>query len=176
MSEVMINEVWKSAAWRQYGAAIDMLEESVRACPDELWRGRVWRDSNERPEFWYIVYHTLFWIDVYLFGTEEGFLPPEPFLLIEQDQHGPMPERPYTREELLGYLEVCRDKCQATILALTEEEAARPCALPWGEVSFAELQLYAMHHVQEHVAQLNLFLGRHLDEVPDWISWAGKRR
>src|SRR5690242_15065334 len=32
-------------------------------------------------------------------------------------------------------------------------------------VSFLELQLYNMRHVQEHAAQLNLFLGQH--GVPD---------
>ncbi len=26
--------------WRQFGAAIDMLGETLRACPDELWENR----------------------------------------------------------------------------------------------------------------------------------------
>jgi hypothetical protein len=28
---------WKSIIWRQFGAAIDMLENALIACPEELW-------------------------------------------------------------------------------------------------------------------------------------------
>lgn len=34
--------------WGQFGAAIDMLENAMRACPDELWG-----DRERQPEFWY---------------------------------------------------------------------------------------------------------------------------
>lgn len=27
---------WKAGLWRQFGAAIDMLDNALRACPDEL--------------------------------------------------------------------------------------------------------------------------------------------
>ena len=47
---------------------------------------------------------------------------------------------------------------------------------PWAEgqaVSFLELQLYNMRHVQEHAAQLNLFLAQSaIPAVPDWIPRA----
>ena len=42
----------------------------------------------------------------------------------------------------------------------------------WGEVSFLELQLYSMRHVQEHAAQLSLYLGQHGLPAPDWVSMA----
>ena len=73
------------------------------------------------------------------------------------------PERPYTKEELLAYLAAMRRKCHATLSALTDEQARQPVEYPWAEgqaVSFLELQLYNMRHVQEHAAQLNLFLGQ----------------
>jgi len=66
--------------------------------------------------------------------------------------------RTYTREELLGYLEYCRRKCWETIGALTNEQAYRSCRFSWGELPFAELQLYNLRHVQERVAQLSMFL------------------
>jgi hypothetical protein len=68
--------------------------------------------------------------------------------------------RTYTREELLHYLAYCRQKCQETIGALTKEQAHRMCQFPWGELTFAELQLYNLRHVQEHAAQLHMFLGQ----------------
>lgn len=170
-----MNINWRESTWQQFGAAIDMLENALRACPDELWRGRLWPDSSARPEYWYVVYHTLFWLDLYLTGSEEGFVPPPPFTLIEQDEHGPFPERPYTKEELQDYLAGCRQRCQHTIETLTDEAAERPCAFPWGELSFAELLLYNMRHVQEHTAQLSLYLGQQGVEAPDWVAWAGEK-
>jgi hypothetical protein len=40
-------------------------------------------------------------------------------------------------------------------------------------VSYLELQLYNMRHVQEHAAQLNLFLGQNaIEGVSDWVPRA----
>jgi hypothetical protein len=169
-----MNFTWKTMVWQQFGAAIDMLDNALRACPDELWRARLWPDTSERPEFWYVVYHALFWLDLYLYGAEEGFIPPSPFRLIEQDEDGPMPERPYTKDELQTYLNDCRQKCQATIEALTDVMAHRRCRFAWGEVTFAELLLYNMRHVQEHASQLSLLLGQKTGSAPDWVGRAGE--
>ncbi len=49
-----------SALWAQFGGSIDMLENAIRACPDTLW------GAAERPPFWYLAYHTLFFLDLYL--------------------------------------------------------------------------------------------------------------
>lgn len=176
--------IWRTILWQQFGAAIDDLDNALRACPDELWRDRLWETPPERrefanfhfpefSEFWYLVYHALFWLDLYLTGVEEGFAPPAPFTLIEQDEDGPLPERPYTKDELQAYLDDCRKKCQATIGTLTEKAAQRHCRFGWGEVSFAELLLYNMRHVQGHAAQLNLLLGQKTGSAPDWVTQAG---
>ena len=173
-----MNIPWKTIIWQQFGAAIDMLDNALRACPDELWRERLWDNSSERPEysqFWYVGYHALFWLDLYLTGTEEGFAPPAPFTLIEQDAEGPLPDRPYTKNELQGYLAYCRQKCRATIEALTDETAQRRCRFVWGEVSFAELLLYNMRHVQEHASQLSLLLGQKVGSAPDWVAQSESR-
>jgi hypothetical protein len=171
-----MNVPWKTIIWQQFGAAIDMLDNALRACPDELWHARLWDAPSERqfflPEYWYIVYHTLFWLDLYLSGAEEGFAPPPPFTLIEQDDDGPLPERPYTKDELQAYLDYGRKKCQATIEALAAEAAQRRCRFGWGEVSFAELLLYNMRHVQEHASQLSLILGQKVGSAPGWVTRA----
>jgi hypothetical protein len=171
-----MNIPWRTIIWQQFGAAIDMLDNALRACPDELWHARLWDDPSEQqfflPEYWYIVYHTLFWLDLYLTGAEEGFAPPAPFMLVEQNEDGPLPERPYTKDELQAYLDYGRNKCQATIEALTDEAAQRRCRFGWGEVSFAELLLYNMRHVQEHASQLSLMLGQKGVSAPGWVTRA----
>ncbi|MEO6888703.1 MAG: DinB family protein, partial [Ktedonobacteraceae bacterium] len=86
---------WNITLWRQFGAAIDMLENALLACPTPLWTQRLWRAPSDHSlppefaEFWYITYHTLFWLDLYLSGSrEEDFAPPAPFTLAELDPVG----------------------------------------------------------------------------------------
>jgi hypothetical protein len=163
--------------WRQFSAAIDMLSDALRDCPDELWEKRLWEDQPDQwvaagfSSFWYLGYHTLFWLDLYLTGAEEGFAPPVPFDLVEMEPGEVLP-RAYTCEELLRYLEHCRRRCQETIGAMSNEQAKRLCQFPWGELLFAELQLYNLRHVQEHGAQLRMFLGQQAGRSTSWVSRA----
>ena len=46
---------------------------------------------------------------------------------------------------------------------MSNEQAYRLCWFSWGELSFAEIQLYNLRHVQEHSAQLGTYL--HVDLV-----------
>jgi hypothetical protein len=152
-------------AWRQFAFAIDDLEKAINYCPDELWEGRLWEDEPGQwvakgfGTFWYLGYHALFWLDLYLTGSEEGFRPPAPFDLIEMQADETLP-RTYHREELLDYVKHCRRRCEETILELSEGGARRMCEFAWGRVPFGELLLYTMRHVQEHAAQLHLFLSQ----------------
>jgi hypothetical protein len=166
---------FKEILWHQFGAAIDMLENAIAACPDGLWSNplrRPERRSNDVVGFWYVAFHALFWLDFYLSGADEDFTPPAPFTRAERDPAGLLPERPYAKNELLEYLSHCRSKCRATIEALTAERADRRLHVRWGDITFAELLLYNMRHVQHHAAQLNLLLRQHGECPPSWVTTA----
>ena len=160
----------KKSIWNQFGASIDMIENAIKACPDKLWN-----DRSQNPEYWYMVYYTLFWLDLYLSGSVEGFAPPSPFTLDELDPAGVLPEKPYSKQALRSYLEHCRDKCLTTILALDIENAGRPCRFRWGEVRFTELLFYNMRHVQHHAAQLILILRQKIDMAPEWVAFPANK-
>jgi len=167
----------KTGLWQQFGAAIDYLDNVISACPDELWRAALWQTPDSRPEraeFWYVAYHSLFWLDLYLTSAEEGFLPPAPFALIEQYGDEPMPERAYTRAELLAYLKGCREKCRATIEGLTDEIAQWRCQFGWGECTFSELLIYNLRHVHGHASQLDMLLGQNGILTPDYPTRADR--
>ena len=158
----------KTGIWQQFGASIDTLDDAISACPDRLWSAVLWNDSDDPRygQFWFVAYHTLFWLDLFLTGSSKGFAPPEPFI------RGVLPEKPYTKDDVLTYLKQCRQKCQATIEALTDEKARRVCIFDWMEPTFHELQLYSMRHVQEHAAQLSFFLGQNGVSGQDWVAKA----
>ncbi len=160
-----MNGALKNCLWQQQGAAIEMLEKAIGACPDELWSGGL----RER-EFWYIAYHTLFFLDLYASPSIAGFAPPAPFDLDELEPDDRMPERPYTKSELQSYLEYCRAKCRAMIEALTEESAHRRCGIEWHDISQVELVLYSLRHVQHHTGQLYLMLRQMIDSTPGWVG------
>ena len=69
-----MNSSLKTILWQQFGATIDMLENALVGCPDKLW--------NTDSRFWYIAYHTLFYLDYYMSDTPDSFLPPAPVHLI----------------------------------------------------------------------------------------------
>jgi hypothetical protein len=154
----------RNIVWRQLGAALDMLENAMQACPNTLWQ-----DHTSQPKFWYIVYHTLFFLDFYMSDSVEDFTPPAPFTLSELDPAGILPDRVYSKKELQTYLEHGRKKCKAAIETLTDEKANRPFKYGRLDFSFADLCLYTMRHVQHHAGQLNLILRQKTDSAPRWI-------
>ena len=162
-----MDTLWKTSIWQQFGAAIDMLDNALLACPEELWS-----DRSQEQEFWYVTYHCLFWLDLYLSGAVEGFAPPAPFTLDELDPAGVLPDRVYTKDELHSYLTHCRRKCQTTIEALTDDRVQQHCIFGRRTMSFGELLLYNMRHVQEHASQLCLILGQKYGSAPGWVSRA----
>jgi len=153
----------KESLWNQFGASLDMLENAIVMCPDEQW-GQV--------DFWYLAYHTLFWTDLYLFGSVEEFEPPAPYTLDELDPDGVFPDHAYSRDEMRTYLAHCRTTCKGIIEGLTDERCERQCSFNWGEASYLELMMYNMRHVQHGAAQLNLLLRQSIDSAPRWVAKA----
>jgi DinB superfamily len=178
---------WSPALWPQFGAAIVMLDNALAACPASLWTERLWSDPPEQPqppfgEFWFVAYHALYWLDLYLSsvaGSSSSGKPPVPFPAPALDADDDPPEQPYTKDDLRAYLAYTQQKCQRTIATLTGERARAPYEFPWEQgqgrpISYLELLLYTMRHVQEHAAQLSLFLGAHgiPDADLDWVPRA----
>jgi hypothetical protein len=166
-SEANVTPAWKPALEHQFAATLDMLENAVRACPDREW------DDVSLPvaqRFWYLAYHTLFWLDYYLAEREAGFTPPAPYTLGELDPEGVYPERAYTAAELLAYLAHGREKLRRGLAELTDARAAEPCGFARRDMSVLELQLYNLRHVQNHAAQLNLLLRQRTDSAPRWVG------
>jgi hypothetical protein len=159
--KTMITE-FKKMMWLQFGAAIDMLENAVTRCPVEVWTGKTM--------FWYKTYHTTFYLDYYLSYDPNSFAPPTPFTLSEFDPTGALPERVYSREELLGYIEFARKKCHDVCAGFTEENAKKRFINKSRDYSMLEMLVYNLRHVQHHVGQLNMVLRLETNSAPGWVS------
>ena len=157
-----INEIM----WKQYGASIEMLENAIVACPAEVWDGAF--------KFWYTAYHTIFFLDYYCSSDPVNFAPPTPFGLSEFDPGGILPERVYSKKELLDYLEFARKKCFELLVGLTDEKANKQFIRQFSDYTMMEMLIYNLRHVQHHVGQLNLVLRQLTDNAPGWVSQARK--
>jgi hypothetical protein len=151
---------FKETLWKQFGACIDMLENAIVMCPDELW------DTKEK--FWYSSYHRLFFLDYYLTLDPAKYISPKPFSNSEFESK--LPERTYTKDELLTYLQASREKCHKLIFSLTDEILNMRWVNQYRNYSVFEMHLYNLRHVQHHAAQLNQLLRQKTNNAPAWVA------
>ncbi len=150
-----INEI----IWKQFGGSLDMFENTLEACPAEVW--------SDKSEFWYIAYHTLFYTDYYLSRNPSEFMPPEPYTLSEFDPEGIMPDRIYTKVELIQYLQFIRTKCRSR-LSIDDPESRFIDSRK--NYSFMEIMIYNIRHIHHHLGQLNMLLRQHADLPSKWVA------
>jgi len=144
----------------QYRAALKMLEKVISACPEALWL-----DVGYRNPFWNVAYHALFYTHLYLQSDEPSF---RPWVNHRQDyQNMPQTGEPYTREQVLEYLQVCRDEVSVKLPLLDLESAS---GFFWLPMSNCEVQIYNIRHLQQHTGELSDRLGDRFGIDVEWIS------
>ena len=177
----MIN-ILKECLWKNFGACIDMLKNAILLWPEAYW--------NTNIKFFYNAYHCLVFLDYYLTIPPKNFSSMLPFTLKEPADipkdaiDDVVPDRIYSKEELLNYLQACRKKCHDVIAGLTEEKLKTRwvdesqtmdlalCSSSALHYSVLEILFYNMRHVQHHAAQLNLLLRQTINNAPDYVSQA----
>jgi hypothetical protein len=165
----------KKIVWNQFGASIDMLINVVLNCPDNYF------EQNLR--FYYIAFHSTIFLDYYLTIPPKDFFPSLPFTQKEQKDRPKeaiddlIPDKIYSKQEIVDYLKQSREKCRLLIESLTEEnlkeifkEGDEPNDMNY---PILEILLYNMRHTQHHTAQLNMLLRQDLDKHMEWSFRAG---
>jgi hypothetical protein len=164
----------KTLLVNQYEAALSMLKAAVDQCPDPAWNAPV---ANHR--FSQIVFHTLYFTDLYLGREDEASFRRQPFhrqlarLFADLPaDHEPLEDptpRPYDRASLLAYLEFCRRKVSDIVATETEETLNAP-EIFGREFSRAELHVYNIRHIHHHAAQLSLRLRLDGGHGVEWVG------
>lgn len=139
---------------RQYRAAMQMLEQTVAPCPESLWL-----DQKYPNRFWHIAYHALYYTHLYLQTNETEFQPWERHRQNYQ-YLGPLPwppherpriDAPLNKEEMLEFLQFCREETELKVRSVDLEAASGFSWLPFNKL---ELQFYNIRHLQHHTGQL----------------------
>ena len=150
---------------RELGGAVAMLENAIRACPEELWS----RPSEEMG-FWYLAYHTAFFLDFDFFRGKPEEFRSQPFDIHQYEAKilAPPYDDPYSKEDVLQY--IARGK--RIINELLQSESLTSSAFLGCErldITLAELAIYHTRHVQHGAAQLNLLLRQTVNDAPGWV-------
>ncbi len=167
------HQLLKQLITDQMEAALAMLNDCVEKCPEQHWDGVI----GKYP-FWHVVYHTLCYVDLYLSPGEATYQPrPEFHPLGMEEFEAEYPSRRFTREEMLRYMAICRDKIAEIMAGETEQSLAAESGFSWLPFSRAEAHVYNMRHIQHHTGQLSAFL-RRAGVEPRWVRagwWATSR-
>ena len=162
--------------WNQFGASIDMLKNIIEMWPHQYW--------NSNSKVYYLSYHTLLFLDYYLTIPPISYKAPMSFTMTSPDKIPPdamddlLPDRVYTKNEMLDCLRSCHQKCKAVIFSLTEESLEQKWIDQPDDIagtstlkySVLEILLYNLKHVQHHAGQLNLLLRQETGEAANWVA------
>ena len=168
-----MTETLKALLLDQFQASLSMLEECVASCPDEHWEGRIGKAA-----YWRVVYHTLFFVDMYLSVDESSFQPRsfhrKGIHSLDVDGSSAESEEAsatvFSKEMLLEYLAHCRGKFQETIAAESQASLEKLSGFPWYPMSRGEHHLTSIRHIQHHVGQLSAYLVRNVGINVEWIG------
>ncbi len=150
----------------QYNKALWLMGGAIGDCPNELWETDLWPEeapTRRMPEGWIggsapwlLAHQALTIADYDLTGGFEPWEPPQPF----DERVGGEAARLFTKLELMGYVDWCRERARTILDELTDERAARP--LPdshrYRGSLFAERLGSIPLHIVEHASQIRQFL------------------
>ncbi|UCG89624.1 MAG: DinB family protein [Candidatus Heimdallarchaeota archaeon] len=162
------SEVISKAFQEQYGAAIEMLEQVIKKCPEEIWD-----DRTSGPPFWQVVYHTLWYLDWYLGKSKEERKTFKPRFVDESFENlKELPKGILTSEQLHSYLSDIKKKGKHRLEQLTLEEIVKPSVFEWHGSSIHSSLIYNIRHVMLHIGALNSRLLRKGIKLDNWVSHA----
>jgi hypothetical protein len=175
-----MHHTFKKCLLKNFLAAIDMFKNIIVLCPDKVWK--------QDKKFFYLTYHTAVFLDYYLSNPVKEFYPSLPYTILDslppEAVDDVIPDKFYTKEDLVEYVSVIRKKCQNLIQHASDEKLDGRwikdeeislhgmCPTLVSSYTLMEILFYNLRHLQHHAGQLNLLLRQQANLAADWISQA----
>jgi hypothetical protein len=167
-----MTSIWVESLGRNVAEALDLLEAAVRDCTDALWESSMWtvpaRDTAKDPNAlvqrhstpWGIAWHALEVLDYDLTSEFAPWSPPPPFTGKAHWRDLPMLPAAWSRSDMLGYVDYCRQRVRDTLIGMTDEKAASPlpAAHRYHGQPFAWILTRIPGHTIEHASQIRQFI------------------
>lgn len=154
----------RHAITSQYLAALEMLRQVIEKCPDELWFSNAMRN-----QMWRVAYHTLYYAHLYVQPRADDFVKWHKHRdEVESDpEHERADAEPYSRQELLAYLDFCKAEAQRKTATV---DLSADSGFSWYPISKIEMQFVNIRHIQLHAGELAEQLS---DKTGIQINWVG---
>ena len=159
---------FKRATISQYRAALAMLEQAIKECPEPMW------DAPDPPNrFWQVAYHSLFFVHLYLSDSLDDFRPwhkhKEGYEALghRPDSSEPPEVETLSKEVVLEYLIFCQGEVTEKVSALDVEA---PSGFHWLPFDKMELQFYNIRHLVLHTGELCERLGTRARIDVNWVG------
>ena len=116
-----MDKITKVILWNQFGGTVDMLINVISNCPDDYFT------INKR--FYYIAFHSTIFLDYYSTVPPQNFSPLLSFTQKEPKQRPKeavddlVPDKTYSKQEIVDYLKQSREKGKQIIYTLTDEKS-----------------------------------------------------
>lgn len=180
-----VASIWVESLAESFDQALDLLAAAVRTCTEELWESPMWEVPSDlfgpkppgpdgkpvadpvtrralvqrRSTPWSVAWHALECLDYDLTGELGPWAPPPPFTAKPHWLLTTLP-RAWTRAEIVGYIDYCRQRVRDALADMTDEEAATPLppAHRDGGQPHARIITAAVGHTIEHGSQIRQFV------------------
>lgn len=157
MADSVSNQALCAALAGQYRAALETLNQCIEVCDDDTWSA-----THPDTAVNQVVFHALFFTDLYLGFGETGFRDqpfhrdnPELFQDYEELEDR-VPQNFYSQRGCRSYLTYCYGKVDTTLEGEDTAILFGDCGFPYRRLTRIELHIYNIRHIQHHAAQLGL--------------------
>ena len=155
----------------QIEAALATLNQTIENCPLSQWN-----EKHGYDPFCQVVFHTLFYTDVYL-GRDNIDIREQPFhkenhvfFKDYEELENKIPVNLYAKESCMDYMSFCIKKCNDLVSKETGESLMGDCGIARRNMSRLELYIYLTRHIQHHAAQLGLRLQEITGKELQWVG------
>jgi hypothetical protein len=182
--------IWVESLSRNFEQSLGLLAAAVRDCTNELWEGGMWPVAAPGPDHhflgpdwtpitdparrttlierwvrrrstpWSVAWHALEGFDYDLNGELGPWAPPPPFNGHPHWRDLPSLSAAWSRSEMLGYVDYCRQQARKTLAGMTDEKAATPLppAHRYRGQPYAWIITGLVGHTTEHASQIRQFI------------------
>lgn len=148
----------------QYAAGLKMVQDIIEKCDNNLWN-----DYTREVVINQVVYHIIDSTDFYLSNNKKEVDSYKPKLGVDDGTFHD-PNLKFTKQQLLDYLEVIKEKANKKFNNLTLEDLDGKPLFDWHGTSVLGSLLYNLRHIMLHVGALHVRLNEVSKEPLNWVS------
>lgn len=145
----------KQVLLKQYNKCFGMLLDTIEKCDEGIW----FDDQNYHHPAWHVLYHVLFYANIYCSATEAG-IEPWPKGKVDYEVLGKTPwppheevivEETFAKSEIVEFLDFVKGKVPAYLDEMSPEEDCWPF---WYDETQLEFHINNIRHIQHHTAEI----------------------